>query len=203
MSIDYDALDALARKLMARRKAHPMRETGFIYKHGKRVARSVILLRERLFPEDALHDDALRIAAMFHDIGKGIEPHNVSGEALVRAMLAGLVPETLLQDVARLIAAHTRHDGPHTPDEMLLMDADVLDHFGAVEIALSAQYGAYDEKGVETMLEWYQEQYPPYCARTRERLHFDLTKAIFDEKAAYAQAYAERLAREAAGEYMV
>ena len=85
--VDYDPLDALAQKLMANHKAHVMRERGFIYRHGRRVARGVILLREAVTPNTS-QDDALRVAAMFHDVGKGIEPHEQSGAALARAFLA-------------------------------------------------------------------------------------------------------------------
>jgi uncharacterized protein len=93
--IDWQALDALAQKQMAQRKAHPMRETGFIYRHGRRVAASVCRLRARI-TDDASHDEALRIAGLFHDIGKGIEPHARSGAVLARDLLAEHLPDDLL-----------------------------------------------------------------------------------------------------------
>jgi hypothetical protein len=109
--IDWQALDALAQKQMAHRKAHPMRETGFIYRHGRRVAASVCHLRARV-TDDASHDDALRIAGLFHDIGKGIEPHARSGALLARDLLAEYLPKALLDEVVALIANHCNHDAP-------------------------------------------------------------------------------------------
>ncbi len=198
--VDYAALDARAQALMARRKAHPMRETGFIYKHGKRAAVGVIELRKRI-TGDSSHDDALRVAAMFHDIGKGIEPHAVSGEALMRAMLADLIPADLLEEAAHLIGLHNAH-GTQDPWARILMDADILDHFGALEVCMSFQYGAYDEKGLDTSLEWYRDGFFPYCDRTRKKLFHGEARTIFDEKVAFARAFLARLEIEATGAFV-
>lgn len=124
--IDYEKLDALAQKLMMNRKAHLNRERGFIYYHGKRTAIAVIALR-KMATEDDRHDDALRIAAMFHDVGKGIEPHNRTGAAIVKELLAEELPPALLDEVARLIRAHVERPTEGIW-EGLLQDADLMDH---------------------------------------------------------------------------
>lgn len=198
--IDFDVLDALAAKWMRERKAHLMREKGFIYKHGKRVAVGVIALRERVTGDDG-HDDALRVAGLFHDIGKGIEPHGESGAALVRAMLQEHLPEALLSEVEELIASHEKR-GATGLFLNVLQDADIIDHFGATEIIMSSQYGAYDELGIETTRDWYRTEFEPYVARSRKLLHFDVSRAILDEKAAYTRAFARRLEIEAGGAYV-
>lgn len=200
--IDWQALEALAEKTMAKRKAHLTRERGFIWRHCKRTAVGVLQLRERV-TDDASHDDALRVAAMFHDIGKGIEPHERSGAVLCRELLADLVPPALLEEAVGLIAAHKDHQSTD-PWARLLQDADIIDHFGTVEVGISFQYGAFSagEPGMDTTLAWYQDDYMPYVERTRRQLYYDAARAIFDEKVAYTLAFAQRLAVEMAGGYV-
>lgn len=197
--IDYAALDGLAAQWMRDRKAHLTREKGFIYKHGKRVSVSVLELRRRVTDDDS-HDDALRIAAMFHDIGKGIEPHNITAGVLIRTLLGEHLPGELLEEVAWLAENHVRREITHLFAN-LLQDADTLDHFGTIDILMTAQYGAYTEGGVETMLDWYREGFEELNSECRATLHFDVSRAVFDEKQHYSREFARRLAIEAEGRY--
>ena len=199
MSIDYEAMDRLAAGWMKERKAHLSREKGFIYKHGKRVAHSVIVLRKQVLAEDT-QDDALRLAAMFHDIGKGIEPHGESGAVLVRTLLAPYAPVSLVEKVAYYVQEHDRFESDD-PFVCLLRDADIMDHFGAVEIIMSGQYGAYTERGIEDTLDWYREGYLAYAERTRKRIHFEISKQIYAEKVKATQEFMERLEIESRGDY--
>ena len=70
--MDFEQLDELARKLMKKRKSHVEREIGSIYYHGRRVSRLVLELRRLIVPDDDSMDDVLRLAGLFHDVGKGI-----------------------------------------------------------------------------------------------------------------------------------
>lgn len=199
--MDFEALDALAIQLMRKRKAHLLRERGFIYRHGRRVAAGVIALRKRIM-EDNSHDEVLRAAAMFHDVAKGIEPHEKTGAVLAQSLLVPYMTEAELAEVVYLIGAHKSAD---TDDlwARLLMDADFLDHFGSIEIGLSFQYGAYQEEGMPTTLDWYQTGFDVHAAHVRSLLHFDVSRAIFDEKVEFSRAFARRLAVEMAGDYLV
>lgn len=199
--MDFEALDALASQLMRQRKAHLLRERGFIYRHGQRVAASVITLRQRVTEDDS-HDEVLSAAALFHDVGKGIEPHERTGAALAQTLLAPYMTEAELEEVVFLIGAH-KSSGIDSLWARLLMDADFLDHFGAVEIGLSFQYGAYLEEGMATTLDWYQTGFDQHAAHVRALLHFDVSRAVFDEKVEYCHAFARRLATEMAGGFVV
>ncbi|MDR0929500.1 MAG: HD domain-containing protein [Oscillospiraceae bacterium] len=199
--IDWKVLDTLAQKQMSHRKAHPMRETGFIYRHGQRVAASVTRLRARV-TDDASYDDALRIAGLFHDIGKGIEPHARSGALLARDLLIEYLPKALLDAAIALIANHCNHDAPGLFDH-IFQDADLLDHFGSIEIVLSAQYGAYNEKGIDAVLGWYENEFLPYIAGVRRRIRTEAGRAVLEEKIAFTLAFVARLKAEAAGEYII
>lgn len=199
--IDYDRLDTLAAGLMKKRKAHAYRERGFIYHHCKRTAVGVIALR-RLVTDDDSHDDALRIAAMFHDIGKGIEPHDRSGAALAREMLKGELPDALLEEVAYLIGAHRTY-AIEDIWANLLQDADIMDHYGAVEVGLSFQYGIATEGGMEATLDWYLSGgYDATADRMMDAMHFDASRRIQAEKIAYARDFSQRLRVELSGDYV-
>ena len=104
MSMDFARLNALAEGWMRTRQAHLERERGSVYFHGQRVAKGVLELRRRV-TEDASHDEILRAAAIFHDIGKGIEPHAQSGAALVCAVVAGVKGGGVISALSGLAAA--------------------------------------------------------------------------------------------------
>ena len=101
----WDLLKKIGLFVLGKKKSHKERGIGAAYFHGMRVANGVIELRKRLFEDDSM-DDVLRCAGMFHDIGKGIEPHNHTGAVLVRDLLKDEMAETELDQVCRLISAH-------------------------------------------------------------------------------------------------
>ncbi len=113
-------------------QGHIDREIGSVYYHGARVAKGVIYLRKNILPDDVSMDDTLRVAAMFHDLSKGIEPHARYGAVLAREALREEVDPATLDTVCALIAAHCdRQPGSGKYDDyaLLLQDADLIDHF--------------------------------------------------------------------------
>ena len=202
--MDFEVLDALAAQWMKDRRSHLRREPGFVYDHGRRVAKGVITLRKQV-TRDESHDDLLRVAAMFHDVGKGIEPHNVSGATLAREGLAELLSPDECAEVARLIRVHCQRDGSHDLWAHLLQDADLLDHFGTVEIWMAIQHQAYEGGSMADLSRYYQEDtgYSRHAGRWREELNFECSRRIYDEKHAFVLAFGRRLAVEASGEYEV
>lgn len=206
MSMDFDRLNALAERWMRQRQAHLERERGSVYFHGQRVARGVLELRRRV-TEDGSWDDVLRAAALFHDIGKGIEPHAQSGAALVRGLLREEIPPESLEQVARLIETHgDRRPGEDVHDQWarLLQDADLLDHYGCYGIwmaALATSY--YENAGIEAMDRFLRENYEGQADCHRALLNFPESVRIYDEKDAYMREFARRLRVESTGGYCV
>ena len=137
--MDFDRLTAIAEKNIKGRRSHRERELGFTYYHGQRVARGVIALRKRVTDDDS-HDDLLRCAAMFHDVGKGFTVHGAAGAEMTRYLLKDELSEAEMNEVCRLIYAHERR-APGTDEwdlwAQLLQDADLLDHFGTMETWLN------------------------------------------------------------------
>ena len=204
--MDFERLEALAYKAMGKRKSHVEREIGHVYFHGKRVSNSVILLRKKIFPEDGSHDEILRCAGLFHDIGKGIEPHARTGAALARELLWDELTETELNAVCELISVHDdRHpeDDRYSPWVKLLQDADHLDHVGSQGLWLSFTYRTY--VGQEDMMglpAFYESEWDSSVPGTRSHLNFDISKEIFDEKVRYERDVIRRLKLEGEGDYV-
>ncbi|MDR0531659.1 MAG: HD domain-containing protein [Oscillospiraceae bacterium] len=194
-------IQAVAAQQMQRQKARLERETGHIYYHGQRVGRSVILLRERVAPEDASHDDILTVAAWFHDIGKAFRHHQRFGAALAREALGDLLSPAQLEDVCALIS---RHDDrrPGSDDSLwlkLLQDADLIDHFGTQWIWLHLFWYAHADESIAEALA--SENLAAQQNESRAQLHFPESRRIYDEKCAYERAFIERMETESRGEF--
>ncbi|TCZ79287.1 hypothetical protein E0485_05310 [Paenibacillus albiflavus] len=80
--MNIQTINEIALKTMSKRKSHLRRERGFIYYHGERVGKIALKLRENLFPDQASMDDIIYVGSLFHDVTKGIEPHNITGAHL-------------------------------------------------------------------------------------------------------------------------
>ncbi len=202
--MNSERIAVLAKKYLMRR-AHEERETGFIYAHGQRVARGVIELRRRV-TDDASHDDLLRCAAMFHDVGKGIGEHGQTGAEMVRFLLKDELTPGEIDEVARLVYAHN-HRAPGTGKwdlwAQLLQDADIIDHYGTVEVWLNFHYCAYKDRQMLEDLSFYSDQFPAQTQEHRALLNLDEAKRIYDERVQFNKEFAARMAVEAEGGYMV
>ena len=201
--MDFERLDAVAQKLMKNRKAHPEREAGSIYDHGQRVARLIITLRRAVVPGDDSMDDILRLAGMFHDIGKGIEPHAEFGAPIMLQAVRGIVTDEEAREAARLIAAHCdrRPSEPvHDVWERLLQDADLVDHIGTYNIWMDIQYYAHKGGGVAAEAEFLRENAETYAQHHRAQLNFPVSVAIYDDRIGFDLEYARRFQAEARGE---
>ena len=202
--MNLERIAALAKKYLMR-KAHAERETGFIYAHGQRVASGVIELRRRV-TDDASHDDLLRCAAMFHDVGKGIGEHGQTGAEMVRFLLKDELTPDEIEEVSRLVYAHN-HRAPGTGKwdlwAQLLQDADIIDHYGTVEVWLNFQYCAHTDRQMTEDLSFYSDEFPAQTEKHRALLNFEEAKRVYDERVQFNKAFAARMAVEAEGGYMV
>lgn len=203
--MDFQALDQLAQKLMKRRRAHLEREVGSIYDHGKRVANAVLALKARVLPnDDGRMDDVLRAAALFHDVGKGIEPHARYGAAIAHEALNGLVAEWERNEICRLIAAHCdRGEAAHGLDDYakLLQDADLLDHFGVYGIWMCVQYRAHQGGGLHELEAFYDANFDASFAEYHVLLNYEAARRICADKERFERAFWQRLKIEAEGLY--
>lgn len=203
--MDWKPIEATAHKLMSNRREHRERERGFIYWHGQRVANGAVELRKMLFPDDASMDDALRLAGMFHDVGKGISPHNRYGAVVFRQAVSGLAPEALIDKAAGMIAAHSiRQPGPSpfNIETQLLQDADMLDHSGSYGIWMTAQYYCYYPGNILDGVKFNRDTSDNYLSDNLPLCNFDLTRDILRDRIEWEKEFFKRAAIEGSGRYM-
>ncbi len=115
--------------------------TSHRWDHVKRV----LALAEHLAEAEGANLEVVRVAALFHDIGraeerrtKGAVCHAEYGAKLVREILARYgLPQDFIEAVAHAIERHRfrSHKRPETLEAKVLFDADKLDALGAVGIA--------------------------------------------------------------------
>lgn len=204
--MNWVELDELAAKLMKRRKEHKERERGFIYYHGKRVANSAIELRKVVLPGDESSDDALRIAGMFHDIGKGMTPHAKYGAALLPAALDGMVPQDIIQRAAEMISHHGMRQAEQSPYDIwtqILQDADLLDHSGCYGVWMTAQYYSYYDGCMSDGVDFTLNTSEKYYEDNVSLLNFDISREIFRDKIRFEQEFFTRAAIEANGHFAI
>lgn len=201
--MDIENITKLAYKKMSRRKAHLQREKGHIYYHGLRVGKLALNLRKLLFPNDDSYDDILYVSGLFHDIGKGIEPHGEIGSAIVQGVLKDYCTEDELHKIKNIISLHNKRDS-HKDYDMcikLIQDADILDHFGTTEIWLNFLYNGYEENSIEESLRFYNsDDYNNYINRVMNDLNYQESKTILEEKLLYVETFKKRLEKENNGE---
>ncbi|MDF2840232.1 MAG: hypothetical protein K0Q99_1004 [Clostridia bacterium] len=199
--MDLELIKQRAFENLGKRKAHTHRETGFIYYHGARVANLVINLRKLVLPEDRSMDEILQAAAYFHDIAKGIEPHSKYGAVLVKEILQDLCTAEELEQIAELISCHAhRKIRKYNSYEMLLQDADLLDHFGTIELWMNFCYSAIDDKNIDFSLYYYDTEFKQIADKNRSLLNFGVSEKIFDEKLQFVHDFVKRMKIENIGD---
>ena len=199
----FDGLKPLAYQLMGERKAHLSREKGGIYCHGERVAKTVVSLRKLVLPHDSSWDERLKIAALFHDIGKGVEPHEKYGPVIAREALKPFFGAAELDEICDLIARHcarSPENNDYSDYLKLLQDADMLDHFGTYNIWTDFWYSAYTERTLVNTAFYESDHWNNECKKNRSLLNYDISKSIFDEKITFINNFYIRLQAECKGE---
>lgn len=200
--MDREAVYTLAKQLMEGSRAHPGRERGYILHHGLRVAREAIDLNRCLGL--GADDELLWAAGLFHDAGKGLEPHWLSSRALVMEHLAPLAgsPATL-EAVAYLVRYHAKRSDPAllTPELRLLQDADILDHRGCMQIwlAIGGAVASGGEPG-QVAEEWSGQLRRKRRDEFRQMLHFEESRQRFDRRLALEMDFYAALNAEIAGQ---
>lgn len=199
--MDLQLIKQRAFENLGRRKAHHHRETGFIYYHGVRTANLVINLRKLILPEDNSKDELLQAAAYFHDVAKGIEPHSKYGSILVKEMLQDLCTEEEIEQISGLIQCHAaRKKREYNNDEMLLQDADLLDHFGTIELWMNFNYYAIEDEDMNSSIDFYHTEFKDLVAKNRSLINFEVSKRIFDEKLEFVYDFVNRMEIENKGD---
>lgn len=198
--MDLGQIKEVARQTMGERLTHPYREPGFIFHHGQRVGNLALQLRELIFPGAKENDAVLLVGGWFHDLGKGLEPHWETGPLLAGEILKNHCPKEQLEQIKEIIGGHTlRKKKAYPPYVQLVQDADLLDHFGTLEIWLNFWYTAGTKGTVSDALHFYQTEYKTRVEQVRPLLNYAQSQEFFEERDGFVGEFMERLQREGAG----
>ncbi len=192
----------LALREMKSKSSHSYKETGNKFDHGQRV--DVMLGRLAVMLKMEPVSDTLLIAAWFHDILNGQDDHAARGADKTVSLLKDLCTEQELGKIHTYITLHDRRDLEGlTPEVMLLQDADLLDHYGCFEIWSVFLYARHKDLSMLKTAELLEHNYFDSFERERVRLHFDISRAIYDEKRAYIKEFIDRMLLESRGELII
>lgn len=141
--MDITKIEKLAFHKMKERKTKG-REEGFIYYHGKRVGKLALkIYDEVVVDKEQREKELLYCGCLFHDIGKGIEPHNETGAEIAKYYLKDMYSPPDLETISQVIYEHNlrgeKYKGISTLGK-IAQDADILDHMGAMDIWIAIQW---------------------------------------------------------------
>ncbi len=198
--MDLEQINELARRLMIDRKGRPERERGYIYYHGVRTANICMKLLDRIDQTSAIDRNILYAGALLHDVAKGIEPHAETGAAIVMQSLQGKLPPKAIETVSGLVTMHNKRGKSSQVDQMLIQDADLLDHIGTQNIWLSFLYGAaHDEPGEKVLAYRKSDKNRRFIEWCRKILNFEISRDVLERKISFEQMFYDRFERELNG----
>ena len=193
----------VARSAMAGRRAHPDRERGYTFHHGLRTARMALQLHKQISKPLEVSEPLLFVAALFHDVGKGYEPHNRSGAVAIKRLLTEQLTPDEIKAAARIIREHNVRKKKRRcwTASKIVQDADLLDHFGAHGVWLCLRCSAIQGRTDEQTLNAYNgPEYQACLAKARKSLNFQVSRLAFDGRVAIERQFMDRLAAETGGE---
>ena len=191
---------AKAQEYLSNTVSHARREPGWAYRHGLRTANLALWLRDRIFPGVSDMDDMLYTAALFHDCAKDDEAdHGKAGAERARAYLEAIAGKDDLDTITHAILMHNKRGQPSTDLEKLLQDADIIDHFGTIEVWLNISYSVLGGEGPERSLAFYDTEWEPMIGELRSLFNFELSRAVFEERVRFNEEFTARFRIEATG----
>lgn len=181
--MDMKRIEEIAYRQMGERKELKSREPGWLYYHGLRTAKIACQLCRAMNVDDDA--DILYVGALFHDIGKGIEPHNITGAEEVRRLLANKCESDKLDTICQIVELHNqRHDSAKHPLlARIVQDADLVDHVGPISPWLAFYWsGTYSESMQDHVTFASGEECRAYINGMRKHLNFDSARKMFDRR---------------------
>ncbi|WP_353893208.1 HD domain-containing protein [Proteinivorax hydrogeniformans] len=177
------------------------RETGYLYYHGLRVANLSLNLANMLGDLSNNTKERMYIAAIFHDVAKGREPHNLTGAIKTKNLLKQVLSQQEINEIARLIYYHNRrgNDNLHL-ETKILQDADIIDHTGTLDVWLGMHYVVDEDLSPKQALKFFLGgSWHQMVVQQRAKLNFPLSKRVYDKRVYYAEKFFKKMAWEMKG----
>jgi uncharacterized protein len=188
--MDVAEVERIAKAQMESRKDLKAREPGWLYYHGLRTAKISLELAELVGVE--INHGVLYAGALFHDIGKGEEPHNVRGAELTGKLLASCFSKSELATVCQIIELHNQRKNSKNQSlaVQLVQDADLIDHVGPVVPWLAFYWSGTHGETVQDHVRFVTgEENEQYRRGMREQLNFEVSLRMFDERMRWEDEY--------------
>jgi uncharacterized protein len=83
---------------------------------------------------------------------------------------------------------------------MLLQDADLLDHFGTIEIWMNFNYYGIEDEDMNSSIDYYNTEFKELSTKNRSLLNFEVSERIFDEKLEFVYNFVKRMEIENKGD---
>lgn len=157
---------------------------------------------QKIFPDNSC-DDVIFAGALFHDAGKGREPHGEVGAAIVRKELCGLVLPGEMERIAEIVLLHDRRGAEASayPGYVkLVQDADLIDHDGTIDVWVNFWYQACEDAPMQASIEYFQKINEVDQPIRQKLLNFEVSREVQKKRYEFEKQFFERFQREAEGE---
>ena len=96
----------------------------------------------------------------------------------MKEILKEYCTEEELEKIAAIVRYHTLRskDNDYADYIKIVQDADILDHYGTVEVWLNFHYYAYHDLPMEKAVEFYEQEFEKQVSKVRELLNYEVSK---------------------------
>ena len=181
--MDIEEINTIAHQQMASRQDHRFREPGWIFYHGKRTAMIALHLARSL--NVGLDRDALYVAGLFHDIGKGQDRHNEIGAERTGDLLSGLISQETLDVICETVRCHNQRTKSDSFSDhvKLVQDADLIDHVGWIDVWMAFYWSGSQSEGIHDHIAYFEgDECREWREYMRTHLNYDISRRMLEER---------------------
>ena len=180
--MDSQLIDKIAWQAMSGRSEHTRREPDWLYYHGHRTGKIALWLVDKI--RDPVDRAVLYTGSLFHDVGKGIEPHHEIGASKARELLSPFCTVEELDVICNIILYHNQRNNPDHPSYIkIVQDADLLDHVGVIGPWLAFYWGGSRNETINDHLNFFQSgENLRYRQGLRNGLNYAVSVEEFDRR---------------------
>jgi uncharacterized protein len=181
-----EKVEQAACECMVGRQESKDREPGWLYHHGRRVARIALRLADEIGA--AVDRDVMYAGALFHDVGKGAEPHNEIGATITRETLKELCTPSELEAIGDVIRNHNQRQlsDQFCDAVKIVQDADVLDHVGSIGPWLAFYWSGVHNETFDEHVHFIEgEENATTQARMKAGLNYEVSRRLFEDRLAF------------------
>ena len=147
---------------------------------------------EKLMDSDEIEQknfdpEAVRIAALFHDIGRKEdiddgeldpmakhEEHAGKGAEIIEDEIGDMVKDERLELIRQIVENH--HSEPELVETMIVQDADDLGKFSTIDIWRLVHYAAENQRTLKETFDYFFNELKPQNEQLIEQMNFEASK---------------------------